>query len=81
MRLGIRAALTPPYAQMLESVDKPVSETGAERHAGSSPALCTTYTFLAQLVEQRSFKPQVAGSSPAGRTICVLSSVGRATDC
>ena len=45
MRLGIRAALTPPYAQMLESVDKPASETGAERHAGSSPALCTTCAF------------------------------------
>ena len=26
------------------------------------------YTFLAQLAEQRSFKPQGAGSSPAGRT-------------
>ena len=38
--------------------------------------LCAPYTFLAQLVEQRSFKPQVAGSSPAGRTTCVLSSVG-----
>ena len=62
-------------------VDKPVSETGAESHAGSTPALCTTYTFLAQLVEQRSFKPQVAGSSPAGRTIRVLSTVGRAADC
>ena len=49
-------------------VDKPVSGTGAGRHAGSTPALCTIYTFLAQLVEQRSFKPQVAGSSPAERT-------------
>ena len=38
------------------------------------------YTFLAQLVEQRSFKPQVAGSSPAGRTICAFSSAGRAAD-
>ena len=25
-------------------VDKPVSETGAERHAGSSPVLCTNPT-------------------------------------
>ena len=44
-------------------------------------ALTPPYTFLAQLVEQRSFKPQVAGSSPAGRTICVLSSVGRSAAC
>ena len=57
MRLSVRAALTPPYAQMLELVDRPVSDTGAERLAGSSPALCTTYTFLAQLVEQRTFNP------------------------
>ena len=42
MRLSVRAALTPPHAQMLESVDKPVSGTGAcYRYAGSSPALCT----------------------------------------
>ena len=26
-------------------VDKPVSGTGAERHAGSSPALCTIYVL------------------------------------
>ena len=30
--------------------------------------LCASYTFLAQMTEQRSFKPQVAGSSPAERT-------------
>lgn len=45
MRLSVRAALTPPYAQVLEPVDKPVSGTGAERHAGSSPAMCTTCAF------------------------------------
>ena len=32
-------------------------------------ALTPPYTFLAQQEEQRSFKPQVAGSIPAGRTI------------
>ena len=31
-------------------------------------ALTPPYTLLAQPGEQRSFKPQVAGSSPAGRT-------------
>ena len=81
MRLGVRAALTPPYAQMLEPVDKPVSGTGAERHAGSSPALCTTYASLVQLVEHGTFNAGVRSSSLRRRTICVLSSVGRATDC
>ncbi len=39
-------------------------------------ALTPPYTFLAQLAEQWSFKPQVAGSSPAERTTCVFSSAG-----
>ena len=43
--------------------------------------LCAPHTFLAQMAEQRSFKPQVVGSSPTGRTRCVLSSAGRAADC
>ena len=40
------------------------------------------YALLAQLVEQRSFKPQVVGSRPAERTITPrgLSSDGRAAD-
>ena len=44
-------------------------------------ALTPPHTLLAQLVEQRILNPKVAGSSPAGRTISVLSSVGRAADC
>ena len=34
------------------------------------------HAFLAQLVERRTVNPHVTGSSPAGRTTCVLSSVG-----
>ena len=34
MRLSVRAALTPPYAQMLELVDRPVSGTGAHKACG-----------------------------------------------
>ena len=34
MRLSVRAALTPPYAQMLELADKPASDTGAQKACG-----------------------------------------------
>ena len=57
MRLSVRAALTPPHAQMLEWKTSQSQELVPQKHAGSSPALCTTYTFLAQLVEQRTFNP------------------------
>ena len=45
-------------------------------HLSVRIALTPPYTFLAQLAEQRSFKPQVAGSSPAGRTICTNGETG-----
>ena len=34
MRLSVRAALTPPYAQMLELADRPVSDAGAHKACG-----------------------------------------------
>lgn len=34
MCLSVRAALTPPHAQMLELVDKPVSDAGAHKACG-----------------------------------------------
>ena len=34
MRLSVRAALTPPYAQMLELADRPVSDAGAYKACG-----------------------------------------------
>ena len=40
-------------------------------------ALTPPYALLAQLVEQRSFKPQVVGSRPTGRTICTSGAIGR----
>ena len=57
MCLSVRVALTPPHAQMLEWKTSQSQELVPQKHAGSSPALCTTYTFLAQLVEQRTFNP------------------------
>ena len=41
MRLSVRAALTPPHAQVLEWQPSQFQELVPNRHAGSSPALCT----------------------------------------
>ena len=54
---GDRHLRPAPYAQMLELVDRPASDTGAHRACGSDSRSVHLYTFLAQLVEQRSFKP------------------------
>ena len=45
MRLSVRAALTPPYAQVLEWQTSQFQELVPKRHAGSSPALCTIYVL------------------------------------
>ena len=67
MRLSVRAALTPPYAQMLKSVNRPVSEAGARQGVRVQVPLCAPYAFLAQSAERRTVNPHVAGSSPAER--------------
>ena len=41
MRLSVRAALTPPHAQVLEWQTSQFQELVPNRHADLSPALCT----------------------------------------
>lgn len=43
MCLGVRVALTPPYAQVVKWEDTPVLSTGPEKGASSNLALCTNY--------------------------------------
>ena len=43
--VGVRVSRRVPYAQVPEQVYEPVSKTGAERHAGSIPALRTIYAL------------------------------------
>ena len=81
MCLSVRAALTPPHAQMLELVDRPVSDAGAQKACGFESRSVHHYASLVQLVEHGTFNAGVRSSSLRRRTICVLSSVGRATDC
>ena len=67
-----------PYAQMLEWKTSRFQVPVPQRRAGSSPALCTIFAFLAQPAERRTVNPHVTGSSPVERATYALSSDGRA---
>ena len=43
MPLSVRAALTPPYAQVVKSEDTPALSSGPAKGASSNLALCTIY--------------------------------------
>ncbi len=77
MCLSVRVALTPPCVQVMERNTYRFQEPG---FAGSTPALCTIYTPLAQLEEHLTLNQGVMGSSPIRRTSYAFSSVGRAPD-
>ena len=61
---------------MSAGADTGPENRGQQRCCGDRHLRPAPYTFLAQLAEQRSFKPQGAGSSPAGRTICTNGGTG-----
>ena len=78
MRLSVRIALTPPYTFLAQLVE----QRSFNRRSRVRAPQGVPYALLAQLAEQRILNPKVVGSIPSRRTIiCVLSSVGRATDC
>ena len=61
---------------MSAGADTGLENRGQQRCCGDRHLRPAPNTFLAQLAEQRSFKPQGAGSSPAGRTICTNGGTG-----
>ena len=69
MCLSVRVALTPLCVQVMEWNTYRFQEPG---FAGSTPALCTIYTPLAQLEEHLTLNQGVMGSSPIRRTIIRL---------
>ena len=71
MRLSVRSALTPPYAQMMEwQTYQP--QTLVPSSVWVQVPLCARFAPLAQLAELLTFNHEVAGSNPAGRTLCCV---------
>lgn len=70
------------FGRVVEMVYTPASKPGAERFAGSTPVLTIIRNLtaaLAQLVERVFRKHEVSGSLPESGSLCLRSSIGRAS--
>ena len=77
-----------PFGAVVQLVRTPACHAGGRgfkslprRQKGNDFILTLLFAQVAQLVEQRTENPRVAGSIPAGGTICECSSSGRAPPC
>ena len=73
IRQDSRAALTPPYTQMMQRKTSLSQEQGS---AGSNPALRTMHTPLAQSEEHLTLNQGAMGSNPIRRTLCAGDGTG-----
>ena len=81
--LQVRSPLCVPHARLVESVDTPVSGTGARKGMGVRISRRVPNAQVPEQVYESVSKTDAerrAGSSPALRTTYALSSAGRAAD-